>query len=61
MIKPKPNIMVTPNKAAGIVIEIIREIRTGIVVVFVDSFERGLAVRVSVIGNVRVHQAKIHK
>jgi hypothetical protein len=50
--------MVTPNKTAGTVTETSREIRIGIVVFFIDGFECGLAVRVTIIGNVRVHQAK---
>jgi len=58
IIKPKPNTIVTPNKTAGTVTETTREIRIGIVVFFIDGFECGLAVRVTIIGNVRVHQAK---
>ncbi len=34
------------------------DIRVGIVVLFNCGFERGLAVRVTIIGNVRFHQAK---
>jgi len=56
-IRPKPNNMVAANKAAGIEIEISLDIRFGTVLVFNCGLGRGLAVRVTVIGNVRVHQA----
>jgi hypothetical protein len=56
-IRPKPKNIVAPNKTAGTVIEITFETRIGIVLVVNCGLERVFAVRVTIIGNVRVHQA----
>ncbi len=49
--------MVAANKTAGTEIEIILDTRFGSVLVFNCGIGCGLAVRVTIIGNVRVHQA----
>jgi hypothetical protein len=49
--------MVAANKTAGTEIEIILDTRFGSVLVFNCGIGRDLAVRVTIIGYVRVHQA----